>query len=116
MIVTCHKTCFLNSLFRLASLSNFSLLNCCFVDNGKFYPGHCDKVVIGMLYTAFDTLTWARNTIYNIYEKVKNRVDTSSKSYCYIGNEDGSVAELSDDGFYMYWNSRTVLSFLCPMS
>jgi hypothetical protein len=105
---------------RLPSLTSLSLINWEFIDNGR--RSH-RNIIIEMPNTTFDTLAcnWYDECFISddindclsdeMFSSFVLRIDTSSKSYCYIGNDDCSVDELSGASYQTSWDDQTVLSF-----
>jgi hypothetical protein len=100
---------------HLTSLSNLCLLDCKLLDDDGIYSKDHHYILIEMPNTTFDTLTWTWDTdeIFRgpKFNNIVFRVDTSSKTYCCIGNEDGSIDELSGASFQKSWDDNTILSF-----
>jgi hypothetical protein len=96
---------------RFPSLSNLCLSDCNRLNfNRRYHEDYHNKLVIEMPNTSLDTLVWIQNIHIFVYKKINLRIDTPAKSYCYIGNEDGSVAESSGISFQKSWNVNTILS------
>jgi hypothetical protein len=94
---------------RLSSLSHLSLWECHHIDsNGK---GHriYHNLVIKMPYTFLDTLE-ITHWIHNRKRSCGLRIDTSTKSYYYAGNKDGSIIESSEASFQGNWKHETIFS------
>jgi hypothetical protein len=112
-IIECYlsQCIFLELSSRLPSLSNLWVEGPLHVDSNGRLQENCSKYIIEMPYTSFDILNWIMDfNVPRTYFNANIKVITSTKTYYYIGNEDGTVDEITDTSFQKSWENKSVFS------